>query len=246
MSLAFGPHEDVVYDDAPLRSVLAQVTFDPILALISAAGATGFQTAIRHLYPNAPDAEQRTGISVGEGKIGIQQSAPLWRFSTPGEDWTVGLSAVSISLETPSYSNFGEFLERFAFLLSVLHKTLRPSDSRRIGLRKINVISLPDPSQPSSLAQRVRSELLGPLAWREFPAAIFGGGGQIHFKEDLNMLSVRYGIEGDSATTADFILDLDYYTDTPPTFWLSRTGSAGGCSVGLGMTWLRLPVAKAL
>jgi uncharacterized protein (TIGR04255 family) len=214
LSLDFGPHDDVVYGLAPLRSVLAQVQFDPIFALFSQAGAAGFQEAIRSKYPRAKDPEQRTGISVEGRRIGVEQTPPVWRFTTEDDQWTVGLCVNFISLETPSYTRFEDFLERFTHLLHVLEKTLMPSSSTRIGLRKINAVAMPDPSAPHSLAERIRPEFLGPVARPDYPTALVQSLGQLQFDEDMNHMVVRHYLDG-TDQQAFFVLDTDYFTDMP-------------------------------
>ena len=215
MALDFGEHPDRVFTDAPLRSVLTQIRFDPIPALLTEAGTTGFHSVIRSRYPEGPQKVEELALEMAPRHMSVRQTAPVWSFTTAPGDYKASLSHDFVALETPNYTNFGDFIEHFGFLLSAIDRTLMPSTSRRIGLRKINAIPLPDPSNPASLADRVREDLLGPLARADWPAGVVGANAQLIFEEDLKQLAVRYAIEGSADGGAFFILDMDYYTEVP-------------------------------
>ncbi|BBH17540.1 hypothetical protein Back2_18270 [Nocardioides baekrokdamisoli] len=215
MALDFGEHPDRVFKDAPLRSVLAQIRFDPIPSLLTEAGTTGFHSVIRSRYPEGPKKIEELALEMAPRHMSVRQTAPVWSFSTAAADYKASLSHDFIALETPSYTNFGDFLGQLGFLLAAIDRTLMPSTSRRIGLRKINAVPLPDPSSPASLTARIREDLLGPIARDDWPALVKGASGQLIFEEDLKQLAVRYAIEGSVEDKAFFILDMDYHTEVP-------------------------------
>lgn len=215
MGLSFGDHADVVFKRAPLVSVLCQVTFPPVLSLMTAVGIAGFQTAIRQAYPTLLPAEQATDIALGPQSVGIKQGAPVWKMVDDSRAWTVGISANFVSLETPSYTSIDEFLERMDFVLRALHRTIRPAESTRVGLRKVNMIDAEEyESTVDRLSAIVKPELLGPLSVETFPAQISGSFAQLEFSENYNQLIVRYGL-GTSNDRDGFVLDLDYFTQQP-------------------------------
>jgi uncharacterized protein (TIGR04255 family) len=213
--LEFVEHEDRVYQDAPLRSVLAQVRFDPIPSLLAEAGTAGFHSVIRAKYPNGPERATDVDIHVTQAAVGVRATAPVWKFRTLDEQFSLSLSHDFLALETPRYTHFDDFLKQFAFALRAIERTLMPSSSRRVGLRKINAIPLPDPGNPATLSSRVRPDLLGGIAYAGFPAKVRGAEGALVFEEELNLLYVRYGLEGDAESEANFVLDMDYMTETP-------------------------------
>jgi uncharacterized protein (TIGR04255 family) len=215
VKLEFTEHEDRVYQDAPLRSVLAQVRFDPIPALLAEAGTAGFHSVIHAKYPNGPERATDVDIRVTQSAVGVRTAAPVWKFRTIDEQFSVSLSHDFLALETPRYTHFDDFLDQFAFALKAIERTLMPSSSRRVGLRKINAIPLPEPQNPATLSSRVRPELLGGIAYSEFPTKLRGAEGALVFEDNLNLLFVRYGLEGDAESEANFVLDMDYATETP-------------------------------
>lgn len=214
--LDFGPHDDVVYERAPLVKVLCQIRFPEVLSLLSRAGVAGFQSGLREDYPEF-EAKRTGSVEVLEDGIGVETSAPIWLLRDQQKAWTVGLAVDFVSLETSAYTHIEDFLSRFSLVLDVLRATIRPADSIRIGFRKVNHITAPDQLDTGSLKGIVRREMLGPLAADSFPAPISGFASQLTFREDdSNSLVVRYGIERrDEADDMRYILDLDYFTDHP-------------------------------
>jgi len=215
VALDFGVHQDVVFGDAPLVSVLCQVRFPPVLSLLSIAGVTGFQTGLRSEYPEFLPPERNASVEFGPENVGVKTSAPTWRLATEDKQWVVGIAADFVSLQTPAYTDIDDFLRRLAKVLQVLRRTVRPADSVRIGLRKVNLIPMPRASDTASLVGVVRSEMLGPLAVNRFPAPIAGCFSQLHFVDDDCMLVVNYGLGKSDDSDVGFVLDLDYFTERP-------------------------------
>lgn len=215
MPLEFCQHQDVVFERAPLIRVLSQIRFPPVLSLLTVAGVTGFQTAIRERYPTMLPVESTTEVTP---EPNAETQAPVWRFTDEERQWTVGLAVNFVSLETPSYSHIGEFLERFQYILSALHRTVRPADSRRIGLRKVNMFEVAG-RDTTALVGVVRRELLGPLGTETFPAPIAGYFSNLMFADEDNALVVRHGLaeddKGNSGDVTKFVVDLDYFTERP-------------------------------
>jgi uncharacterized protein (TIGR04255 family) len=220
MALDFGPHDDVVFEHAPLISVLCQVRFPAILSLTTRVGATGFQEGLREEYPDFLPPAQNTAIQLSDqGSIGINQMAPVWRLQDRTKAWTVGIGADFVSLETPKYTSIDEFLARFDLVLQVLRRTLRPADSLRIGMRKVNFIRVDDVTSPGAFIGVIRPDLLGALAVTNFPAPVVGSSAYLQFEDDDNVLAVRYGTveSGEPDHETGFLIDLDYSTTWPYT-----------------------------
>ena len=212
VALTFGQHADVVYEHAPLTSVICQIKFSPILSLTSEVGVAGFQEAIRREYPDLKP-ESSTNVAMGPRSVGVQQQPPVWRFRTSDQNWAVGVAVDFVSLEVAQYSDFTEFLSRMMFVIAALELTLHPSPSTRIGLRKVNELQHPDVKHPSDWARQLRPELLGLLAAVGMPAPIDFALSDIRFTDDTNLLAVRHGLHPERTNT--YLLDLDYFTDRP-------------------------------
>jgi uncharacterized protein (TIGR04255 family) len=215
--LDFAPHEDVVFDNPPLMAVVCQVKFSPILSLMSEAGVAGFHEAVRRTYP-AMNRHDSASIAVQGQSMGVTKQPPVWQFREEPNDkrWVVGLAVDSVSIETDSYTDFDEFVGRFAVVLAALQQTLRPSATTRVGLRKINELSHPAVERPSDWARFVRPEVLGILTERNLPAPIAGAFAEVRFDDaGENVLAVRHGLDPDPDKRLQYFLDLDYFTERP-------------------------------
>ncbi len=217
MALDFGPHADVVFKRAPLRTVLCQVKFPPVLSLLTPAGVAGFQAAVRDEYPTLLPLERTASVSLSPESFGVSPAPPVWRFTNADRKWTVGLSSEFISLETSSYAGIDGFLDRLGMVLAALRRTVRPAESTRVGLRKVNAIPAPDPRDTYSLLGIVRPELLGLLAVPVFPAPIAHYLSHLVFKDDFSGLAVRCALNSPDEVTTHLMLDLDYFTEQPYT-----------------------------
>lgn len=215
MALNFGDHPDVVFDNAPLVQVLCQVKFPPILSLMTRAGVAGFQTALRDEYPVLDSVQAAAKVQMGAEAIAFSPGAPVWRFHDAQRTWIVGLAADFISLETSGYTDIEEFLERFSSALSVLRRTVRPADTMRIGMRKVNEFQ-ENGRDTRAFLSKLRPEVLGLSAVDSFPAPISGAMSQMHFVDDDTMLAVRHGLsENSDEEKMSYVLDMDYFTERP-------------------------------
>lgn len=215
MPLNFGDHDDVVFRNAPLLVVLCQIRFSPILALLDRAGVLGLQEALRPQYPFM-DGDFEAQVKVSDLGAEFSKTAPVWRFRDAEKDykWQVSIALDFVALETTEYSSISEFIDRFENLLVAAERTVHPSPSRRIGVRKVNVLRHPDVRQPSDWATYLRSELVGVTGLTELPGTVTGSYSETHIDDGENgTLSLRYGIDPEDSTA--FRLDMDYWTSRP-------------------------------
>lgn len=156
----------VVYDRPPLALALCQIQY----ATKYGAGDSGvalFQEAVEGEYPNPEERIETTSIEIGGpigpiGRIGLQtsQASPSWRFTDESGDWTITLTKSFITLETRTYTEFGEFLRRLRKVLRTAVETVKPGKATRVGLRYINEIRVGHRHWDHVL----RKELIGVLA----------------------------------------------------------------------------------
>ncbi len=220
MALDFGRHDDVVFSRAPLQTVLCQIKFAPIYSLLNEAGVVGFQEAIRPLYPTTNKAVGAE-VQVSPQQMSVTQSAPTFQFQTGDGAWTVSLSVDFVALETPAYSHFGEFVARLNRILTALARTVHPSPTTRIGLRKINRLEHTSITQPSQWKEFLRDELLGVDAASDLPAPVVSYS-EVRFQDEDNVMVVRHGRDQEAALA--YLIDIDYYTERP--YSLDEAGPA--------------------
>lgn len=214
MSLDFGKHMDVIYERPPLRSVLCQVRFPAVLSLLTPAGITGFQTALRNEYPDFDGGVIDARIGSDGRSLAVQALPPVWRLSDVSGAWTVCLATDFVALESTAYTGIDAFLDRLLRVLHVLQHTVRPAATTRVGFRKINVIEVPS-LKLEALAEIIRAELLGPAAATNLPAEVCDLASRLAFQDEDNRLQINYGIVESDQVSMGFGLDLDYFTDRP-------------------------------
>ena len=212
VALIFPTPPDVVFGHAPLRIVLCQVRFPPIYALLGNAGVVGFQEGLRREYPvmNRTDGTQ---LALGAGTLQAAQKAPVWRMADEDERWAVS-SVDNVVLETPSYTNFDAFSDRFETILDVLDRTIHPAQSSRIGLRKVNELTHPEVLNPHDWLGLLKPSLLGLLGSDEAPGEVTMALADSRLKdENGDELAIRHGVVPGAPAT--YLLDLDYYSERP-------------------------------
>ena len=214
MTIDFGQHEDVFFKKAPLSLVLTQIRFSPILSLVSDAALAGFQEALRDQYPHL-SREQEADFQIGARGVAVHETAPVWRLSDAEEkwEWRVSIAVDFVSLETTRYREFDFFAEKLHYVIDAVRRTLQPSPSVRLGLRKVNDFTHPSVRRPSDWKRWLRPEFLGLLAAPAETPDPFFGFADARYSNDEGVLAVRHGlpVEGDLT----YRVDLDYFTDRP-------------------------------
>lgn len=208
MALNFGDHDEVIFQHAPLETVVVQIHFPQILALWNEVGLTGIQTLLREEYP----IFQQGGPGIRLWQENQPEPPPVWRLVSEDETWVVGISPNFISLETLSYQTFEDFLVRLNRVLFAVRRSLRPGKSMRIGLRKINVFEPTDRGAPFSYSHIINPQILGLLAVDDFPAPLTGIASVTEFMDGQHRLMVRSGLNQNAQNLTAFVLDLDYST----------------------------------
>lgn len=210
-SLDFGAHDDVLFERAPLQTVLCQVKFPPIFALLDELGVAGLQEALRFDYPKT-EFNRDVEIAVDAKQTQLRQKAPVWRMLTEDRVWTVSAAIDFVALETTSYPSFGEFSRRLDFLLAAVDRTLSPGRLTRLGIRKVNLLRREDVTSLSGWAEYLRPELMGLAIYKDLPGTIASSYSEWHLHDDAGgTLTIRAGMDPEEKHL--FRLDFDYWTE---------------------------------
>ncbi len=197
MTLRFVAHDDVVFRRAPLVTVLCQVQFEPVLSLLSDVGIAGFQDRLRDDYPFLrPEIGTQVAIEQSpRPRMGVRTSPPIWRMQDESETWhwRVSVAVNFLAIETPRYTEFGEFIRRLTDILDVLDRTIHPGDATRIGLRKINVLRHPEVHESSDWTRFLRREFVS-LVGSELPGTVTQSLADVRISDPPNELMIRHGI----------------------------------------------------
>jgi uncharacterized protein (TIGR04255 family) len=183
-----------------------------------------FQERIRGQYPVLqPETVQQIQLAFGNAAAKVEQET-IWRFLDASQKWRVSLAPNFLALETPSYTNRADFLERLNGIIAALHATIDPKLTQRIGLRYISRVQ--DDALPL-LSRFIKPGFLGALDTE------FGHAAQHLITESLltteeGMLTARWGKLPPNATVDPraiepisapcWIQDLDLSTDESHAF----------------------------
>lgn len=213
VTIQFPSSHDVVYDRAPLLVVLCQVRFPPVYSLLGDTGVAGFQEAIRARYPLA-DKSSNVEVAMSPGHLSATERAPVWRFADEAQQWIVSIATDFVALETPAYTHFDDFCERFEQVLDVLDRTVHPAPSVRVGLRKVNDVQMVafGPARPWSAL--LKTSLLGLVGAGEVPVVPQTSLTEVTYVDEHDdRMVIRHGVLPSSQDA--YRIDIDYATERP-------------------------------
>jgi uncharacterized protein (TIGR04255 family) len=207
MSLNFQSHDDVPLAKPPLREVICQARFAPILEIAQSL-PVGFQKLIREKYP---------GFITRHG-IAIEQARPApteYAFNSPNERTTASLGINFVSLSTREYSHWDLFQKGFRDLYSAFHRTYGNVSFSRLGLRYINELTFENTgaSSPEILLDCINDDLsclIANASWSLPRRALH----QLSLIDGDDELTLRIAFE--TADEPRILLDFDSFTILEP------------------------------
>jgi uncharacterized protein (TIGR04255 family) len=135
----------------------------------------------------------------------------------------VALTTEFVTLETRSYADFQDFLDRLREVLDALVNIFRPTIGTRVGLRYVNELR---PGH-EDWSRVVRPELLGPLAVPEVGALVVHADQQFQLRDPDGLAvqlahglvpggsSVQPKLGEEPAQTPFYLLDMDVFQEFP-------------------------------
>jgi len=221
-------YDQVTFNNSCLELCLAQLKYPPIQRFHDDTYMFGIRDALAVEYPLVT-TEQAMSIVVGpQGVIGQTPGASMLRFTSIDSRWSVVLSSEFISLETRVYSNVTELSTRFADILGHVSTHLNPRHQLRFGLRYINEFRHPNGDSYKAWMKFLNPDLLGLGARGVLGGAVEQTIGEVRTRRSDGSLLVRHGfLQGTTIVPAQnrppktgqfYLLDLDYYDETPVTF----------------------------
>jgi uncharacterized protein (TIGR04255 family) len=229
MSLDLSQWPRVIFYKNPLKVVVIQVRFSPILALAQPAGVAPFQEAIREKYPRAEAPAQQVTFAIGpSGPLSPMGQQGPWRF-LDDQGWIVGLATDYVSLEATSYDRYEEFERRATEMLEAARDVLRLPERGRLGLRYVNEIHHPDAVTIADWRNLLNPELLGVSGGELLGSRVIQTIQQIDVRLDDGVLTVRHGCSTSPDGPSPYAIDLDAHDDETRPFAvdeiMARSGS---------------------
>jgi uncharacterized protein (TIGR04255 family) len=212
VSIRLPPVELQHLSRAPLRSVIAQLRFAPLLAVEQADQVARFQAAL----PDGFELAERTfaqslSVNVGPGGLALAGPEPpgtVWHFRSSEEPESVHLAVDSCALEVGSYHDWDRFSDRVARMIQSLDDVLKPKRLHRVGLRYINQIDDSRLEDRGALANFVRRELLGGLG-DELGYDALSSFAELRLLQPDGVFALRHGVVGPQS----YLLDFDYFSE---------------------------------
>jgi uncharacterized protein (TIGR04255 family) len=198
----------------PLKAMLGQARFPPILKIADPASLAPFQAAIAADFPTLSQ-EQQVQIVVGPagGGTGAQK---LWRFTSSDRAWSVLLAtdALTVEAEWTQYTEYAEWRARFERVWQAALAHLAPQIVLQQGLRYIDHLEK-DLAGPE-WATWINPDLLGPIRLSRFADSLDHALTDLRFRLEDGILSFKHGIVTLGPSNArGYLLDFDCFTQLP-------------------------------
>ena len=162
--MTFPEAKRVVYKKNPLKNVICQLRFPPILK-IDAEVPANFQEKIRNEFPLYRERTEVTqpfmqpmNPNIINQFLSKSSSIKTHEFLSTDEIWKAILTRTFISLSTSKYTQWEHFFEKLNLLINSMFEIYSPPFFTRVGLRYIDVFN----RQALKLEGEEWKELLNP------------------------------------------------------------------------------------
>jgi uncharacterized protein (TIGR04255 family) len=200
----------------PLKAMLGQVRFPPVLKVADPGTLAAFQDSVRGRFTEYAE-EQQFQVAFAPGQPVQAATAVTHRFSTADGNWSVLLAPDALTVEATAggrYTSYDEFKELFALAWEAAARQLAPARVVRQGLRYIDHLDadLPNPEW----AEWINPELLGPLTGATLSRGLEHALTEMRFRRPDGLLVFRHGIAAAGPDSSPgYLMDFDYFTEEP-------------------------------
>lgn len=222
--MVFPDSPRVIFDRNPLRQVICQLRFPPILAIISKEPAD-FQDRVRTNHPQyektlavSPIPKELTDIL---GSFPPSPEASVHKFRTVDGKTEISLARDFIGVATTEYKRWEQFEATIRLAATALEQIYTPPFYSRIGLRYINIIDRGDCSLTGvSWGQLIKGSVLGLVAESDLTGKIKIAQSQtiVNLGQPDERVTLRNGLILQEGGAENYGIDADFYCDknTPP------------------------------
>ncbi len=210
----------VIYSHNPLKLVVCQLKFPPILKIDSEIPAD-FQELLRVEFPNFEESEEPSNEQIPSEFVEFapQMFSNLkknknYAFKSKDDSWRVNLTRTFVALSTISYEKWEIFREKLEKVVNALQQVYSPSYFTRIGLRYIDVIERSELSLENSNWNELLNEyLLGFLSSSDIGMEIenFESSYKMSLSNNGSTVKIKTGIVPNPKNEQCFVIDSDFY-----------------------------------
>lgn len=215
--MEYGPDiptvEHEAFGNPPLKAMLGQVRFPPVLRIADLPSLIPFQEAIRNEFPTFGQEQQISFVLAPQGpqSAAAQQA---FRFSTSDGAWSVVLTPEALTLEADvavRYTSYDEFIDRFRLVWGAILEHFAPNQVSRQGLRYVD--HLEGDRSAAEWASLINADLLGPLVGA-FGAGVGQSVSELRFAREDGVLVFKHGmLPLGPEERMGYLLDFDYFIE---------------------------------
>lgn len=228
-NMPFPEVERVIYRLNPLKSVICQLRFPPIL-IIDAEIPAKFQERVRDDFPLFEQAGDSTTLSLPDDiarlvPTELKESLTIhgnkrYQFISSDKSRSISLTKDFLALEVKQYERWEDFRSHLVLAVTSLIEVYRPAHFTRVGLRYQNVISRANLGlEGTSWHELLDRFIIGPLAEKTMLSRVVENHGAftLRLTDEGEFVRIQYGLgteNTDFTAQEGFLLDNDFYTDT--------------------------------
>ncbi|PSB02810.1 TIGR04255 family protein [Merismopedia glauca] len=213
--------ERVLYKHNPLREVVCQLRFPPILK-ISNQEPVEFQDELRLQYPLFETVRTQLPLEISNvwQQLGLpQQNEVAYSFKSEDQRWNLSITKDFIALATFSYERYEPFKQRLEKALEIFERIYKPSFYTRVGLRYQDLVirsklEIEDKNWSELIAKNIASELYDPELSSSIETVtknliLNTENGKINFNHGL--VTVKEAQQNSNEIA--YLFDADFYTE---------------------------------
>lgn len=197
----------------PLKAMLGQVRFPPILRAADVAALGGLQENLAKQGFTEFGEQQQLAIAIGPQGLAQAPAERSFRFATEAQDWSVLLapSVLTLEAEAGKYTNFEVFCKRFSQAWAAAVEHLRPTKIVQQGLRYIDHIE--KDLSAREWTKFVNPALVGFIAEDTFSSRMRQSISDYRFELEGGNLIFKHGIvPAGPEQQPGYLLDFDCFT----------------------------------
>lgn len=210
-----------VLEKSPLTLVICQMRFPRQMGL-SESDVRPLQRAVADRYPVAQTGRAANLMLGPQGVSEASAPEPIFQFRSDDQAWTLTVAPDSVSLETTAYDDFSDFLDRWVEITTAVQSALDLTRQNRIGLRYVDELECPVRPTPEDLSRLLREELVGVVGKHPRTSALLGSMQELRFGLQRGANTLRHGLVARPDGRVAYVLDFDFYDDTPQPLDLDR------------------------
>lgn len=206
-------YESQTLQRSPLALVAAQISFEEVGREVTHEQARAFQKLMGGDWTQLQSAALMSATMTPAGTV-TEPNRQAYRLATADNTWGMLLNPDSVAEETRAYPGWAAFEAVLRTLMAAVAAVFDPATERRLGLRYIDEISLPEGH--SDWSKLVSESLLGLTADPRFEGAVLATDQRVMLQLDGDTRCVlRHGQlpkpQGEAA--GQYLLDFDVYRE---------------------------------